>query len=100
MNKSIFLIFSCLTVMAFICCSPSVSPEDRILIAYEKYVDDMIAEYKKTDTGDLEAYKNIGMLSELGTDLKEQIRFADFNEEQREKLEKIEEKRKDFFGNR
>ncbi|MCL2185281.1 MAG: hypothetical protein FWB86_05425 [Treponema sp.] len=97
--KKIILIFSFLSIV-FSGCTPSVSPEDKLIASYEKYVDDIIAEYKKIDAGDLEAYNNIAPLSETGTEIKEQMRYIIFNEEQKKKLEDINEKRKLFFNNR
>jgi len=95
-----YILFLCLVLFAFSGCRPSVAPEEKLIVAYEKYIDDIIAEYIKIDNGDIEAYNNIAPLSEKGIEIREQIRDAIFNEEQRQKLNKIEEKRKSFFENR
>jgi len=98
-----FILFFCILVVGFSGCNgcgPSVPQEDKLLNAYEQYVDDIIGEYKKIDAGDIDAYKNIAPLGEIGNDLREEIRYAIFNDEQREKLRKIEEKRTNFFDNR
>jgi len=77
-----------------------ISPEDKLLNDYEKYVDDMIAEYLKIDSGDIDAYNNIAPLSEIGTEVRSKISFAEFNEEQQKRYLQIDEKRRDFFNNR
>ena len=104
MKKYFLITFTilCFILLCFPSCRPSVSPEDQLLIDYEKYIDDIIAEYKKIDAGDFEAYNNIASLSEIGTELKIQIRIKnmDFNEIQRQKFAKLEEKRRDYFDNR
>jgi len=100
MNKIILILISCLIITGFACCVPSVSPQDKLINAYEKYVDDIIAEYKKIDEGDFEAYNNIAPLSDKSAEIKDQMRDYLLTDEQRQKLEKIEEKRKDFFNNR
>jgi len=99
-KKIILILISFLIITGFSSCGPSVSPQDKLIVAYEKYVDDIIAEYKKIDAGDFEAYNNIAPLSEKSAEIKEQLRDFILNDEQRAKLEKINEKRMDFFNNR
>jgi len=101
MKKTIFILFFCILIVFSGCKgSNNVSPEDKLINAYEKYIDDIIAEYKKTDQGDREAYNNIAVLGEMGNEIRQQIRLMDFNEEQQKKLNKIEQKRREFFEKR
>ena len=76
----------------------SVSPEDKLLNDYEKYIDDIIAEYEKMNAGDFDAIKNIAPLAEKGNAIRDKMHETFFTEVQEEKLKKIEEKRMDYFN--
>jgi len=103
MKTNILKYFITALAIIFLCsaCSQSkISPEDKLIDAYEKYINDIIAEYQKTDDGDMDAFNNIGKIAERGSDIRTSLKETVLNEAQRERLGKIEEKRINFFSNR
>lgn len=97
MNRIILVLFCGALLLGLSGCGPSVPPEDKLLDSYEKYIDDIIAEYEKVNAGDIDALRNIAPLGEKGSAIREKMGETVFNEEQQERLRKIEEKRRAYF---